>query len=200
MAKNQNNFLFVGLGNPGPTYSLTYHNLGFIFIDLFTRKLNVSFAPGKGQFYIAHKKNLYFIKPTTYMNLSGIAIEEFFERYIEIPEDNIIVVHDDLDLPKFSVKMRFGGSSAGHKGIESIIYSLESEDFWRIKIGIGRVRNIPPKEYVLSRIDDDSLSVYLQLFEDMSNILQNIEVKNIDDLQGEINALRKKYVESEKEE
>ena len=185
----------MGLGNPGPAYSHTFHNLGFLFLDFHTRRLGVNFSPGKGKFYIASYNEIYFLKPTTFMNLSGIAIKEFYEKYFEFPYKNLIVVHDDLDMPKFSVKMKFGGSSGGHRGIESIIYNIESEEFWRLKIGIGKPQNMSPRDYVLSHIPEDELKVYLQLFEDMSNILQNIEVKDFHIIQGEINALRKKYVE-----
>ncbi len=189
----------MGLGNPGPTYSLTFHNLGFLFLDYHTKKLGLKFKPGKGHFYIATTTNIYFLKPTTFMNLSGIAVKEFYEKYTHISFENLLVIHDDLDLPKFSVKMKFGGSSGGHRGVESIIYALENEDFWRIKIGIGRPKGIEPKEYVLSSIPENELKIYLQLFEDMSEILQNIQVKDLYRIQSEINSLRKKYVEEKKE-
>ncbi len=190
----------MGLGNPGPTYFNTYHNLGFLFLDFFAQKFNFNFIPGKGRYYIAKKNRIILLKPTTFMNLSGEALIEFFERELYIESENIIVVHDDLDMPKFSVKLKFSGSSGGHRGIESIIYHLETEDFWRLKIGIGKPDNTPPRDYVLSEIPQDELKRYYLLFEDMSNILQNIGIKDMKNLQGDINALRKKYAVIEKEE
>lgn len=194
MVKPNNSYLIVGLGNPHPTYFYTYHNIGFLFIDFFAKRLNLKFNPGKGRYYYAKDEIIYLLKPTTYMNLSGEGILEFLDRETKILSENIIVVHDDLDMPKFSVKMKFGGSSGGHKGIESIIYNLETENFWRIKIGISKPNNIPPKEYVLSIIPHEELNRFSQLFEDMSLILQNIGMKDIKLIQQEINAIRKKYV------
>ena len=190
----------MGLGNPGPTYSFTYHNLGYIFLDFFSEKLHIKFSPGRGPYYIANKKGLFLLKPTTYMNLSGVAIVEFLTRENNIEPENIIVIHDDLDMPKFSVKLKFGGSSGGHRGIESIIYHLKTENFWRLKLGISKPHNISPREYVLSKIPQNEIKRYALLFEDMSNILQNIGIKDIETLQQGINTLRKKYVVSEEKE
>ncbi len=200
MAKPNNSYLLVGLGNPGPTYFNTYHNLGFIFLDFFAEKSGFCFRPGRGRYYIAEKNGITLLKPTTFMNLSGEAIIEFFERETFIQPENIIVVHDDLDMPKFSVKLKFGGSSGGHRGIESVIYHLETEDFWRLKIGISKPYNTSPKDYVLSKIPQNEIERYFLLFEDMSNILQNIGIKEIRSLQQDINTLRKKYVVIEEKE
>ena len=128
------------------------------------------------------------------MNLSGEGVLDFLEKEAYIMPEHIIVIHDDMDMPKYSVKLKLGGSSGGHKGIESIIYHLETEEFWRLKIGISKPSDMPPKDYVLSVIPEVEQKRYLLLFEDMSYILQNIGVKDIQIIQQEINTIRKKYV------
>lgn len=200
MEKTNNPYLLVGLGNPSPTYFNTYHNLGFTFLDYCAKKNGIKLIPGKGRYYTGKKNQLLLLKPLTYMNLSGEALIDFFEREMVIQNENIIVVHDDLDMPKFSVKLKFDGSSGGHKGIESIIYHIKTENFWRLKLGISKPQNYSPKNYVLSRIPEEEMVRYFKLFEDMCAILQNIGIKDIKIIQQEINALRKKYVVFKKEE
>jgi PTH1 family peptidyl-tRNA hydrolase len=139
-------FLVVGLGNPGEEYANTPHNLGFMVIDRLaeshairvSRKENTSFV-GLGE---TGGKRVALAKPQTYMNLSGPAVRGLLERY-ELKPDRLIVVYDELDLPWGSLRIRMKGSAAGHNGVKSLIGSLGTNDFTRIRIGIDRRENEP---------------------------------------------------------
>jgi len=146
--------LVVGLGNPGEHYRDTRHNVGFMVIDHLARRLRLKRFE-ECCFSHLYRKNIngetvYFAKPQTYMNLSGMAVKNLLMDLNLLPE-NLLVVHDDLDLPLGHTKLKFGGSSAGQKGVENIIKELGTKNFYRLRIGIGR-----PKEkrqvvkYVLS--------------------------------------------------
>ena len=148
--------LLVGLGNPGPQYRYTRHNVGFAVLD--------RLAPQFGLGFIPHKKfppyesvsgsmrgiSVILLKPLTYMNRSGDAVASVLNFY-KIPLDKLLVVHDDLDLPLGSLKFAKGDGPGGHKGIRSIIGSIGSKEFSRLKIGIGRPFGpVPIDKYVLS--------------------------------------------------
>jgi len=133
--------LIIGLGNPGGGYSKTRHNAGFLLLDYLARKHGMRFSSRECLSQTArgeiHGKQVVLAKPRTYMNLSGQAVSKLARKYRAGPRE-IIVVHDDLDLRPGQLRLRSGGSSAGHKGIESIIACLGTRDFVRLKIGIGR--------------------------------------------------------------
>jgi PTH1 family peptidyl-tRNA hydrolase len=133
--------LIVGLGNPGLRYSRNRHNIGFMCLNRFARKHGIRFTrkqsrarTGEGE--VAGTK-LILARPQTMMNLSGDSVSRLVQRCKIDPED-LIVIHDDLDLPLGKIRIRQGGRSAGHKGIESIIDCLGNSDFIRIRVGIGR--------------------------------------------------------------
>jgi PTH1 family peptidyl-tRNA hydrolase len=153
--------LITGLGNPGRNYELTRHNIGFIVLDYVAYKLNLKFTPGKGQWYETYGNiedtEFYLIKPTTYMNNSGIAVEEFLTNN-EISPNNLLVVYDDFQLPLGTIRLRTKGSDGGHNGISSVIYHLNTMDFPRMRIGIGKDETIIKDEYidfVLTQFDKD---------------------------------------------
>lgn len=146
--------LIVGLGNPGEKHESTRHNLGFIIIDHLLKDIE-SVKGGKWEdnpkfkseiFYLEHKpkfgeiEKVIFLKPKTYMNNSGMAVSLVASFYKIKPED-IWIIHDELDLPLGFMKIRLGGGAAGHHGVESIMTSLNSDKFWRFRIGIGAVKN-----------------------------------------------------------
>lgn len=148
--------LVVGLGNPGEEYKGTRHNAGFAFVDAF-----ISSLPSKPSIFEASMaearsarlagRMIYILKPMTYMNLSGEAVAKF-ARAREIPPEEIIAVHDDLDLPLGKMKLAVGGGSAGHNGVESMTRCLGSGAFARLKLGIGSEagRGRGQVDYVLS--------------------------------------------------
>lgn len=144
-------WLVAGLGNPGDEYERTRHNIGFMVIEALSARYAISirqkaanFTFGRG--FIEDRKAI-LMKPLTFMNRSGIAVREALFKFDEI--ENLLVVHDDLDLDPGVIRIRKTGSSGGHYGIQSIIDCLNSTDFLRVKIGIGRSARISPERYVL---------------------------------------------------
>jgi PTH1 family peptidyl-tRNA hydrolase len=145
--------LIVGLGNPGNEYSLTRHNAGFVALDYFADFLKTPFNPGRGDFYLARGKfrneDFFLLKPTTYMNNSGLAVNQFMENYREIENLNdLLIVHDDFHLPLGTIRIRLKGSDAGHNGLSSVIYHLNNDEFPRMRIGIGTGDILRKDEYV----------------------------------------------------
>lgn len=145
----------VGLGNPGSDYEITRHNLGFMVLDRLADRWRLRFKPGKGRYYFTENTKpdnpITLIKPTTYMNNSGIAVRQITEQ-LQIGPEEIMVIVDDLSLPFGQIRIRMKGSSGGHNGLNSIIYSLGSENFPRLRIGIKPDRPIyDTVKFVLSR-------------------------------------------------
>lgn len=133
--------LIVGLGNPGPQYDATRHNAGFWFVDEAARRLKVQLAPERGYFGHAARagvdgQTIWLLEPSTFMNLSGKSVSAL-ARFFKIAPEEILVAHDELDLLPGQVKMKQGGSHAGHNGLKDIQAQLGSADFWRLRIGIG---------------------------------------------------------------
>lgn len=133
--------LFVGLGNPGPDYEATRHNAGFWWIDALARELKVSLVPERSYYGLAGRtsvngQSVWLLQPQTFMNLSGKSVASL-ARFFKIQPEEILVVHDELDLPPGQVKLKRGGSHAGHNGLRDIHAQLGSPDYWRLRIGIG---------------------------------------------------------------
>lgn len=133
--------VIVGLGNPGSEYAKTKHNVGFMFIDAMAEKLGVSAWRDKFEAKIAETRigseKVLLVKPMTYMNESGQAVGPIMNFYKLLPED-LIVVHDDMDIPAGTIRIRKKGSAGGHNGIKSILAHVGDEHFARVRIGIGR--------------------------------------------------------------
>ena len=137
--------LVVGLGNPGAKYEKTRHNAGFWWVDLVAHLARASFkresrfqgAAGKA---VSAQGDIWFLKPETFMNLSGQAVAAL-ASYYKISANEILVAHDELDLPPGGVKLKFGGGLSGHNGLKSIAASLGTKDFWRLRLGIGHPRD-----------------------------------------------------------
>ena len=151
-------FLFVGLGNPTPNSENNRHNIGFKIIDAINRKFNLSKQKPKFKGLLTtgniNEKKIYAIKPLTFMNNSGICIRELIE-YFKIDAQNVIVFHDDLDIDFGKIKTKFGGSSAGHNGIQSIDKFI-GKDYSRVRIGISKPKTkIAVSDYVLKDFDED---------------------------------------------
>jgi PTH1 family peptidyl-tRNA hydrolase len=133
--------LIVGLGNPGGEYETTRHNAGFWWLDEFARANSVNFRPdNKFHGLVArvslHGHETHLLKPQTFMNVSGRAVVALALYYKVLP-DQILVAHDELDLPPGSAKLKLGGGHGGHNGLKDIIAHLGSKEFWRLRIGIG---------------------------------------------------------------
>lgn len=161
-------YLIVGLGNPGRKYEKTRHNIGFLVLDELARRFALSFGASERKAKVAdgiiHQKRVLLAQPQTYMNLSGVAVRKLVDFYkIDLPQ--VIVVHDDLDLPLGTLRLRKTGSAGGQKGILSIIQHLGTQDFCRVRCGIGR----PPgrmdaAEYVLRPFaGDDAITAQVMV-------------------------------------
>ncbi|QIK69076.1 aminoacyl-tRNA hydrolase [Erysipelothrix sp. HDW6C] len=151
--------IIVGLGNPGKQYEKTRHNAGFITIDKVAKALGVSVTTKKFKALIAETfvrgEKVILVKPQTYMNLSGESVREIVDYYDAYPED-IIVISDDKDLDVGILRIRTKGSSGGQNGIKSIINHLGTQEFTRIKVGIGKNPLINTADYVMGKIDEET--------------------------------------------
>ncbi len=137
--------LFVGLGNPGPEYEATRHNAGFWWIDALARELKVTLSMDKGYHgFVArtmlHGQTIWLLQPQSFMNLSGKSVAAL-ARFFKINPQEILVAHDELDITPGQVKLKLGGSHAGHNGLRDIHAQLGSGDYWRLRLGIGHPGN-----------------------------------------------------------
>ncbi len=142
--------LYVGLGNPGPTYEKTRHNIGFRVIDRMvaeTAARNISKNSFEGELYRAGDR--FFLKPMTFMNLSGKSVQSVM-RFYKIPLEDLVVIHDDIDLPLGTIRYKVGGSPGGHNGLKSID-ALVGKEYLRVRLGVGKpARKSEVVSYVLS--------------------------------------------------
>lgn len=159
--------LIVGLGNPGPQYQYTRHNIGFMVIDHMVNHESADLTSSKFLGNLYKKNNILFLKPNTFMNLSGNSVLMASNFY---KPEKIIVIHDDMDLNFGALKFKFGGSSGGHNGIKSIDKMI-GVDYFRVRIGISKSKFIPPVDYVLQNFNAKERE-YLKDF--IPQISQNI--------------------------
>lgn len=156
--------LIVGLGNPGRSYAHNRHNVGFICLNHFAKTEGIRFDKKQSKARIGIGEvagnEVVLARPRTYMNLSGQSVSLLINKF-DIALDDLIVIHDDLDLPLGKIRIRHGSGSGGHKGIDSIIYSLGSQDFSRLRVGIGRP-GVPPSYTPIS--EDDIIAYVLNDF------------------------------------
>lgn len=157
--------LIVGLGNPGRRYSGTFHNAGFAVVDCLARSFGIGLRPSGGAVCgsgTADGTPVRLAKPMTYMNRSGEAVAPLYRGCKAFPED-LIVVHDDLDLPLGRVRLKRGGGTGGHKGLLSLQDALGTRDFLRVRVGIGRPpEDVDPADYVLSPVPAESRNLFLE--------------------------------------
>ena len=183
-------FLFVGLGNPTPNSENNRHNIGFKIIDAINRKFNLSKQKPKFKGLLTtgniNEKKIYAIKPLTFMNNSGICIRELIE-YFKIDAQNIIVFHDDLDIDFGKIKTKFGGSSAGHNGIESIDRFI-GKDYSRVRIGIGKpeIKNTAT-DHVLKDFDEDEKEELKKITDSIIKSLSILLDKKLDLFSSTVN-------------
>jgi PTH1 family peptidyl-tRNA hydrolase len=141
--------LIVGLGNPGPEYENTRHNVGFWLVDRLAQQLKVSLAP-QAKFFgrAARAGDMWLLQPTTFMNRSGQSVAALAHFY-KIPAAEILVIHDDLDLAPGAIRLKEGGGNGGHNGLKDIQQSLGTADFWRLRLGIGHPRTLNLAQQVI---------------------------------------------------
>ena len=180
--------LVVGLGNPGKQYERTRHNCGFMAIDYYAEKNNLSFKNKFNGLYAEHNINqnkLILLKPQTFMNLSGICVRKFIDFY-NINIDDVIVIYDDKDFDVGTFKIKRNGSSAGHNGIKNIIENLKTEEIKRIKIGISK-NEIPLEEYVLKKMSNEDSKKIDGILPIIASIIDDFAILSIDELMEKYN-------------
>lgn len=184
--------LVVGLGNPGPDYEHTRHNTGFWFVDALAQSLGATFKPVTrfhGQVAEAtlntHRGRLF--KPATYMNRSGQAVAALC-KYYKIAPENILVVHDDIDLPPGAVRLKQGGGDGGHNGLRDIIAALEGErNFLRLRIGVGHPGSADEViDYVLHKPSRDDEEIILSMIHDVIKFIPAIVTGEIEKVMNQL--------------
>ena len=182
--------LFVGLGNPSPDNENNRHNIGFKIIDAINQEFGLSKQKPKFKGLLTTgsigNKKVYAIKPLTFMNNSGICIRELIE-YFKIDPENVIVFHDDLDVDFGKIKTKFGGSSAGHNGVESIDKFIGKE-YSRVRIGIGKPNsNKDVTEHVLKDFDDEEKVELENMTKTITNSIAILLDKKLDLFSSTVN-------------
>ena len=186
-------FLVVGLGNPEKRYTLTRHNSGFLCVDEMAEKLGFKINKLKFKSLTAQTviggRGVLVMKPSTYMNNSGIAVREAADFY-KIKPENIIVIFDDISLDVGKMRIRRKGTDGGHNGIKSIIYHLQSDNFPRIKIGVGKKPSddYDLKDWVLSRFSEKEQKELLPVFENAADAVELIINGRIDEAMNKYNS------------
>lgn len=183
-------YLIVGLGNPGKEYEHTRHNVGFDIIDLIAEEYNISLnrKKFKGVYGdgILNGSRVLLLKPMTYMNLSGESIREVLNFY-KIPNENIIVIYDDISLEVGKMRIREKGSAGGHNGIKSIIANLNSDAFLRIKVGVGAPANISLVSHVLGKFSEDERVKLEKVFKAAAGAVEVIVSKDVKEAMNKFN-------------
>lgn len=186
-------WLVVGLGNPGPKYALTRHNIGFMAIDYFLRAIG---APGVRQDFKAEvakfkyeDHDLVLLKPLTYMNLSGDSVRAAADFY-KIPLENILVLHDEVDLPFGQMKLQKNRGAGGHNGVKDITTKMGSADYARLRLGVGR----PPhpemavSDFVLQKFSDEEFTAMPAFLEKACDALDLVLSQGVQKAANSVNA------------
>lgn len=173
--------LIVGLGNPGAQYLATRHNVGFFVIDELARRWKSPLMQEKWQAEYGSLSvdggKIHLVKPLTFMNRSGKAVSQFY-RFYKITPDQLLVIHDDLDMAPGRIKLVKGGGAGGHNGIKSLVETLGTPAFYRLKIGIGRPGNgavhsdFPVDKYVLGNFSDEELTLLQSRYDNLTEGIQ----------------------------
>ena len=179
--------LVFGLGNPGSEYANTRHNIGFIMLDDYigeykwSKKFNGLYIEKNinGEKYV-------FVKPLSFMNLSGGVVSSFV-NYYKVSYKDIIVIHDDLDLPVGKIRIKVNSSAGGHNGVKDIIKSLNTQEFMRIKVGISNNKNIDTKDYVLGKFSNEDLQTYDNIFKISVDIINDFIKSDFDKVMSKYN-------------
>ena len=182
--------LIVGLGNIGKEYENTRHNMGFMLVDRYLQYKNITdkFKEKFNAMYVEttiNNEKVIFIKPTTYMNNSGIAVRAFLDFY-KLNSEDILVISDDLDLDLGKFRLRRNGSSGGHNGLKSIISHLGTDGFKRLRIGISNDKD-DVINYVLSKFSKKELNEIDTMFDTLVNVLDDYFVMDFTSLMSKYN-------------
>ncbi len=169
--------LIAGLGNPGSRYENTRHNAGFMAIDRFLSRRGLKFGGEKyrSPYLSTHLcgQKVAFIKPALYMNLSGGPVRQAME-FMKLPPENLLVIHDDIDIALGEARYKIGGGHGGHNGLKSIVVELGDTGFSRIRIGLGRPPDgVDASDYVLDKVGEEERAAFFDSFESAFELLES---------------------------
>jgi peptidyl-tRNA hydrolase, PTH1 family len=183
-------WLIVGLGNPGRKYAKTRHNVGFMVLEEIADTYRIVLTEKKERCRIGRGSveghTALLAEPLLYMNMSGPVVQNIC-RKSAIQTENLVVIHDDLDMEPGRIRIRKTGSSGGHKGIDSIIQSIGSRDFIRVKLGIGRDLGIPAEDYVLSKFKRPEMSLMKDAIQRATHAVSVIVSEGVDKAMNRFN-------------
>lgn len=182
--------LIVGLGNPGREYENTRHNIGFMTIDEYANRIGVSITKDKFNGLYAdtniNGEKVILLKPQAYINLSGEVIRKYID-FFKINIEDILIIHDDLDLAVGTYKIKPKGSSGGHNGLKNIELHLGTQEYKRIKIGISNNKLIDTKDYVLGKLSKEESKILSNIRKEVMNILDDYFKMDFDCLMNKYN-------------
>lgn len=185
--------LIVGLGNPGNEYKDTRHNIGFELLNFIANKEGFSFKENKKFNSLEYEYNIngekvIIVKPLSFMNLSGHVVSKY-TRFYDIDSNDILVIHDDLDMEFGKIRIAYDSSSGGHNGIKDIIDNIGTQKFTRLKIGISNDKEIDTKAYVLGKFSKEQREELMDIYSKLDNIINDFIVLDIDKLKLKYNSM-----------
>lgn len=184
--KGGNMKLIIGLGNPGEQYVKTRHNVGFMIVDHYCKKNNIAFQSSKFKAEIGKYGNTLFVKPMTYMNLSGEAVQAIISYY-KIQLEDILVIYDDLDLEVGKIRIRKDGSAGGQNGMKNIIALLKTTQIQRVRVGISKNKLINIADYVLGKFNDEQLPLIQSVVENSTRWIDDFIKHDIEYIMNRYN-------------
>jgi PTH1 family peptidyl-tRNA hydrolase len=189
--------LICGLGNPGDQYSYSRHNIGYLVVDSLLCQFGLRLKAGRGDFLYARTtipgdtkhQEAVLTRPTLHMNLSGVSVSQMMEQFDPDPEELLLVL-DDVNLPFGKIRLRSKGSHGGHRGLESVIYQLETDQFARLRVGIGDAASPEVlKEYVLDSFDEQEKAELPQIVDRAREAVLVWSVESIERAMSKVNAM-----------
>lgn len=183
--------LIVGLGNPGREYDHTRHNVGFFVLDAYLKEKGITLTKNKMnglyQEAVIGSSKVIFLKPQSYINLSGEVISAFVSYY-KIPLSDLLIIHDDMDLTLGHFKLKQTGSSGGHNGLKNIELHLATREYNRLKVGISKNKNLDMKDYVLGKLSSDEQDLLNQVLSSTNQIIERfIDGESMQNLMNQFN-------------
>lgn len=178
--------LIIGLGNPGEKYTNTRHNAGFLAVDFFLKDKNPTSCQSKFSAQICElffgTQKVLFVKPQTFMNNSGMAVKEISDFYKTNPQTDILIIHDEVDLPFGEIRLAENSSAAGHNGVQNIIDQLNTQNFKRLRIGIETRQTrqqLPTETFVLQNFTDEEMKKNQEdIFPKIKTLIENFIISN----------------------
>ena len=184
--------LIIGLGNPGKEYENTRHNIGFMAIDNYVKFHNLGdFKEKFNGMYLKYQldnEQVILVKPLSFMNLSGDVVRKYVD-YFKVDIKDILIIHDDLDMPVGKIKLKQNGSSGGHNGIKDISLKLGTEEFKRLKVGISNNKNMDTKDYVLGRFSKEEKVLINEAIDETTKIIDDYFKYPFNDLMSRYNGV-----------